>query len=226
MDQVTDTVRMSGGAGHAARRDPRSRAERRHVAIEPKILYFGTPVVLLSTLNEDGSPNLAPMSSAWALGWTVMLGLGAEGKSAENLARRGECVINLPSEDLWRAVERLAPLTGKSPVPARKAAQFRFERDKFSAAGLTPVPSERVAAPRVAECPLQLEGSVRAIRPFGDEGGAAVSVEVRVVRVHAAPDILADGAHIAPAAWRPLIYNFRHYFGLGTELGKTFRAER
>lgn len=39
----------------------------RHMAIEPSILYFGTPVVLLSTENEDGSFNLAPMSSAWAL---------------------------------------------------------------------------------------------------------------------------------------------------------------
>jgi flavin reductase (DIM6/NTAB) family NADH-FMN oxidoreductase RutF len=35
-----------------------------HVTIEPPILYLGTPVVLISTLNEDGSANLAPMSSA------------------------------------------------------------------------------------------------------------------------------------------------------------------
>jgi flavin reductase (DIM6/NTAB) family NADH-FMN oxidoreductase RutF len=155
-----------------------------------------------------------------------MLGLGAAGKSAENLARQGECVINLPSQDLWQAVERLAPLTGKSPIPAHKAAQFRFERDKFAAAGLTTAPSERVAPPRVAECPLQLEGIVREVRPIGGAEDGVVSVEVSVVRVHASRDILADGAHIVPAAWRPLIYNFRHYFGLGAELGKTFRAER
>src|SRR5271169_307875 len=39
-----------------------------HKTIEPTILYFGTPVALISTLNPDGSPNLAPMSSAWWLG--------------------------------------------------------------------------------------------------------------------------------------------------------------
>ena len=39
-----------------------------HQSIEPAILYFGTPVVLVSTLNEDGSANLAPMSSAFWLG--------------------------------------------------------------------------------------------------------------------------------------------------------------
>ena len=32
-------------------------------AVEPKILYFGTPVALISSLNEDGTTNLAPMSS-------------------------------------------------------------------------------------------------------------------------------------------------------------------
>jgi hypothetical protein len=30
--------------------------------IEPKILYFGTPVALVSSLNEDGTTNLAPIS--------------------------------------------------------------------------------------------------------------------------------------------------------------------
>ena len=58
-----------------------------HIAIEPKILYFGTPVVLISTLNEDGSANLAPMSSAWALGWNIALGFGNSGKTIENLRR-------------------------------------------------------------------------------------------------------------------------------------------
>jgi flavin reductase (DIM6/NTAB) family NADH-FMN oxidoreductase RutF len=35
-----------------------------HTSIEPGILYFGTPVVLISTINPDGTANLAPMSSA------------------------------------------------------------------------------------------------------------------------------------------------------------------
>ena len=35
-----------------------------HRTVEPAILYFGTPVVLVSSQNEDGSPNVAPMSSA------------------------------------------------------------------------------------------------------------------------------------------------------------------
>jgi hypothetical protein len=50
--------------------------------IEPKILYFGTPVALVSSLNEDGKTNLAPMSPFWALGWTLVLGLVDETQTA------------------------------------------------------------------------------------------------------------------------------------------------
>ena len=32
-----------------------------HTLIEPGILYFGTPVVLISTLNEDGSASDWPV---------------------------------------------------------------------------------------------------------------------------------------------------------------------
>ena len=54
--------------------------------IEPKILYFGTPVALATSLNEDGTTNLAPISSFWALGWTLMLGLLDETKTADTCA--------------------------------------------------------------------------------------------------------------------------------------------
>lgn len=200
-------------------------ATSEHVAIEPSILYFGTPVILLSTLNADGSPNLAPMSSAWALGYTVMHGLGTSGKTLENLYRERECVINLPDAGLWRHVERFAPLTGHDPVPEWKAAaQFRFEPQKFKAAGLTPQPSERVGPPRVRECPLQLEAQVIDVRPLADADAAVV--ETKVVRVHAAPEIVIAGTnHVDPHRWAPLLYVFRHYVAAGERLGKTFRAE-
>lgn len=198
--------------------------------IEPKILYFGTPVALISSLNEDGTTNLAPMSSFWALGWTLMLGLLDETKTAENLARHAECVINLPSPEMWTSVEKLAPLTGKNPVPELKAKQFCFAKDKFQAAGLSPMPSELVEPSRAVQCPVQMEAVVRSLHRM--EGrklaalGGGIAAEVEVVRVHVAAELIGSGSYIDPARWSPLLYNFRHYFRLAdTELGKTFRAE-
>src|ERR1700746_2429901 len=127
-----------------------------HRTIEPTILYFGTPVALISTLNPDGSPNLAPMSSGWWLGWSCMLGLGQMGQTSDNLIRTRECVINLPSEDQVLNVDRLALTTGKDPVPEKKRQWgYRHEPNKFEIAGFTPMQSESGAPPRVLQCPIQ-----------------------------------------------------------------------
>ncbi len=109
-----------------------------HVTIEPGILYFGTPVVLISTVNEDGSFNLAPMSSVFWLGWRCVLGLGAASATPRNMVRTGECVLNLPSADLAGMVDRLALTTGTDPVPEAKIRRgYRHERDKFGVSGFT-----------------------------------------------------------------------------------------
>ncbi|MFE3454395.1 flavin reductase family protein [Nonomuraea sp. NPDC059194] len=195
-----------------------------HVTITPSILYFGTPVVLLSTENEDGSANLAPISSAWALGQVVVMGLGVDGQTGSNLATRTDLVINLPEPGQWAAVERLAPLTGRDPVPSGKRGAFRFEPDKFAAAGLRPEPSELVGPPRVAGCPIQLEARAERIRT--DVSGDFLIVEAHVLKVHADPRIVVPGTqYVDPGRWSPLIYNFRHYFGLGAELGHSFRSQ-
>jgi flavin reductase (DIM6/NTAB) family NADH-FMN oxidoreductase RutF len=205
--------------------------EPEFLTIEPKILYFGTPVALVSSLNEDGSTNLAPMSSFWALGWTLMLGVLDETKTRENLARHPECVVNLPSPELWPNVEKLAPLTGKFPVPAIKAKQFRYEADKFGAAGLTRLASDAVRPARARECPVQLEARVIQLHKMRgdklDALGGGVAAEVEVVRVHISKEFITGDNYVDPRKWSPLIYNFRHYFRLAaSELGKTFRAEK
>lgn len=191
--------------------------------IEPKILYYGTPTVLLATLNEDGSTNITPMSSSWALGNCIVLGLGLGSKGLENLQRHPECVVNLPSPDMWNHVEALAPLTGKNPVPEYKQDIYRFEKDKFAASNLTPVESITVKPQRIAECPIQIEAKVQHIRIPEHSPDFAI-IEVEAIKVHAHETIILDEHHINPKSWSPLIYNFRHYFGLGTEMGKSFRA--
>ena len=190
-----------------------------HRTIEPKILYFGTPVVLVSTLNEDGSANIAPMSSAWWLGQSCMLGLGQQSKTVENLRRHPQLVLNLPSADMVETVDRLALTTGKDPIPEYKTRMgFKFEPQKFSHANLTAVPSELVTPPRVLECPVQLEATVHEMRDF--EGHHALAIEARIVRVHVDESLLnADKRHHIDAdKWRPLIMSFCEFYGLGEQL--------
>ena len=192
-----------------------------HQTIDPAILYFGTPVVLVSTLNEDGSPNLAPMSSAWWLGWRAVLGFGASSKTPQNMIRTRECVLNLPSTDQVAAVNRLARLTGSNPVPDGKLRKgYRHEADKFGAAGLSTAPSDTVSAPRAAECPVQLEARVDAVHGLAADDdkwrGRLLSIEVRITRVHVDEGLLSPGERnrIDPDRWRPLIMSFQQFYGL------------
>lgn len=205
---------------------------RQSVEIEPAILYWGTPVVLVSTMNEDGTANLAPMSSAWWLGWGCMLGLTESAHTVKNLRRTGECVLNLPSDGLIDSVNRIAGTTGANPVPIDKQwLGFEYEPDKFGRAGLTQVASTKVDVPRAAECPVQMEATVAAIHPYGQTNPlvrtAIVAIEVHVVAVHAHDNILLDGntRKVDPNLWKPLIMSFREFYGLTDQTGRSRLAE-
>jgi len=202
-----------------------------HITSEPAILYFGTPVVLISTVSEDGSCNLAPMSSAFWLGWRCILGLAAGSKTPQNMMRTGECVLNLPSTDNVAAVNRLACTTGSNPVPHGKAVRgYKYEREKFEIAGLTSVASETVAAPRVLECPVQLEAVVETTHNLAANdpnlSGRVLIIEVRIQRVHLEESILISGSakRIDPDKWRPLIMSFQKFYGLGPQVHESSLA--
>jgi flavin reductase (DIM6/NTAB) family NADH-FMN oxidoreductase RutF len=195
-----------------------------HIVPGLKVLYFGTPVVLISSLNEDGSPNLTPMSSAWWLGQSSMLGLANTSHTPKNLRREGECVLNLVPSSMVDAVDRLAMTTARPDVPEYKRAMgYRHERDKFGLAGLTPQPSELVRPPRALECPIQLECRLTTQHPFG-EGATAFAVEVLLAHVEESL-VIPGTRYVDPVGWDPLIMKFCEFFGAGENLHPSRLAE-
>ncbi|MET0239476.1 MAG: flavin reductase family protein [Sphingobium sp.] len=195
-----------------------------HVAIEPSILYLGTPVVLISTQNEDGTANIAPMSSAWWLGWRCMLGLQTASQTPQNMIRTGQCVLNLPSPRQADAVNRLARLTGTKDIPElKRKLGYSYEPRKFEVASLTPVASHTVAPPRALECPIQLEAIVSERHDImADDpqvAGLISAFEVRITKVHVHPNLIMEGheSRIDPAKGQPLIMNFQKLYGVSSE---------
>jgi flavin reductase (DIM6/NTAB) family NADH-FMN oxidoreductase RutF len=122
----------------------------------------------------------------------------------------------------------LALTTGKDPVPDRKRQWgYRCEPDKFGIAGLTAMPSETVAPPRVRGCPVQMEGVVHDFRPFG-KNVSANAFEVHILKLHVDETLLVGDAprpQIDPVGWRPLIMSFCRFFGLGAEVHPSRLAE-
>ncbi|NUR95007.1 MAG: flavin reductase family protein [Kribbellaceae bacterium] len=185
--------------------------------VEPKVLYFGTPVVLISSLNPDGSTNLAPMSSAWWLGYTAMLGMGTSAQTVKNLAERPEIVLNLVDPDMVAALDRIALLTGSEEMSdAKRARGYRYEPDKFAAGGLTRESSQLSALDSVAESPINLEGTIQAIREIGGPDSHLCALEMRVEQVRVREDLLmSNERYIDPLRWDPLIMKFTEYFAGG-----------
>jgi len=203
-----------------------------HIEIAPPVLYVGTPVALITSLNSDGTTNISPMSSVWTLADRVIVGMSSTSKGRENAVRERQLVLNFPSANLWPKVEAIARTTGRDPVPAhKKKIGYKFEPDKFDVSGFSPQASSVVRPLRIAECPIQFEAEVVASHdPAGnwpeERPEAFQIVEARVVQVHAHRNIVVPGTnHIDTAKWSPLLYVFRHYFGTGPDLGRTFKSE-
>jgi len=203
-------------------------AVKKHATISPAIFYWGTPVVLISTENPDGTSNIAPMSSAWWLGNRCMLGLGAISQSTINLIRTRQCVLNLPSDDMAGAINALARTTGSAEILTAQPGEgykyfkrmngYEYVPDKFGRAGLTPLDSDLVAPARIAECPAQMEAELVGVYEMMRDADTKgfVALEVKVLRTHVHEDIRKEGTanRVDPDKWQPMIMSFQELYGL------------
>ncbi|RKO70137.1 flavin reductase family protein [Sphingobacterium puteale] len=203
-----------------------------HIKSYPSILYFGTPVVLISTKNPDDTANLAPISSIFWLGWRCIIGLGASSQTAQNLLETKEAVLNLPSVDEAKAVNLLARTTGSNPVPQSKILKgYRFEKNKFEIAGLTGTPAETINATRVNECPVQMEAVVMAIHKMAEDQplqqGKIITFELKINTVFLDKSITMDNHpnRVDPDKWKPLIMSFQEFYTLGDKVHESTLAE-
>ena len=184
----------------------------------PTMFYYGFPVVLLTTTDKDGNADVTPISSTFTLGANAVIALVKLNKAYHNVMEVPEVVFNLPTAAMWEKVEAIAPYTAQNPVPPQKMGKYTYTDDKFSIGGFTQLPSEKVRPPRVAECPIQAEAKVKNV----NDRDAYVLVELEFVQVHAEDHLVMEGNKINPLEWEPLIYNFKHYYGLGEHKGLNF----
>ena len=184
----------------------------------PTMFYYGFPVVLLTTTDKDGNADVTPISSTFTLGANAVIALVKLNKAYHNVMEVPEVVFNLPTAAMWEKVEAIAPYTAQNPVPPQKMGKYTYTDDKFSIGGFTQLPSEKVRPPRIAECPMQAEAIVKQVN---DRDTYAI-VELEIVQVHAEDYLVMEGDKINPLEWEPLIYNFKHYYGLGEHKGLNF----
>lgn len=195
-----------------------------HQSIKTTSLYYGFPVILLTTEDPTtGIANITPLSSSWSLIDNIIIGLAQESKAFQNIQAGSEAIINVVASHQWEQVEKIAQTTGMPSVPEYKHKMgYTYDADKFKTSGFTPQTITETTVPAIAECPLQLHTKVDYIT----EREQFAIIELRILQALAAESILKENGEIDVAAWSPLIYKFRAYASARSLLGYNFRYQK
>lgn len=151
------------------------------------------PIGWIATHDGAGHFNLAPYSFFNAFAYKPpIIGFASSGAkdTLRNARETGEFVWNLATRAL------ATRMNATSGSVAREVSEFEV-------AGLTPVPSVKVAAPRVAESPVAFECKVTQVLQLSDQHGTPMPnwmVFGEVVGAHIARQLLVDGIYDTAAA--------------------------
>lgn len=151
------------------------------------------PIAWVSTVDAQGRVNLAPFSFFNGVGTnppSVMFSpvrnrQGVKKHTLLNVEQTRQFVVNIVS---GKTVE----------VMNQTSADYDYGVSELEAAGLTPVPSQRVSPPRVAEASASLECEVFQLVPVGDGPLSATVVIGRVLLVHVSEEVLNADHQIDP----------------------------
>lgn len=138
------------------------------------------PIAFASTIDLNGNVNLSPFSFFNVFSANPPILIFSPARRAtnnttkhtfENVKATKEVVINIVN---YAIVEQMS----------LSSTEYEAGVNEFLKSGLTPVPSEKVTPPRVAESPISFECVVDNIIELGTEGGAGNLIISRVVFIH------------------------------------------
>lgn len=172
-------------------------------------LVFPMPAFLVASYDPEGKPNI--MTAAWG-------GIASSGPPCvyvsvrparytyESILAAKAFTVNIPNSRLAVATDFAGIVSGKNV-------------DKFAKTGLTPVKSDVVNAPYVAECPVVLECELY----------KTVDLDVhtmmigKIIDVKAEEGLEGEGSTLDILKVDPMIYNpGGHYHRVGEAVAKAF----
>lgn len=178
----------------------------------PCITFFPQPTTLVSSVGADGAVNL--MTASWAgivskTPPTLALSLHHQRLTYRQIQETGCFVVNLVPTHLAVAADYCGLRSGR-------------DEDKLEVTGLTAVAASRVAAPLLAECPLNVECRLRQEVELGDYR----LLLGEILEIHATEAAFAGEGQIDARAFDPLVYlgGIREYWSLGEKVGTAYHV--
>jgi flavin reductase (DIM6/NTAB) family NADH-FMN oxidoreductase RutF len=150
------------------------------------------PICFASTVDKKGNVNLSPFSFFNLFSTNPPICIFSPSRrvrgnttkhTLENILEVPECVINIVTYDMVQQ-------TSLASVEYPKGV------NEFIKAGFTPIASELVRPPRVAESPVQLECVVNEVKALGDGPGSGNLVIAEIKLMHIDEKILDEEGKI------------------------------
>ena len=171
----------------------------------PYTALFSCSVVLVTCVDSTGKPNIITL--AWA--GTVcseppMVGLGIRPSRYSHglISETKEFVVNIPSTKIIKEADYCGMKSGKKV-------------DKFAKTGLNAEKADKVKAPLIRECPVNLECKLKETISLG----AHDLFIGEVVQVHVDEAVLDKNGHIDFNKADPFVYNLGEYWNLNKKIG-------
>lgn len=172
---------------------------------KPGNMLYPLPAVMVSCREGDKTPNIITVA------WTgtvctnpamVYISVRPERYSYDMIKNSGEFVINLTTKKLTSAVDFCGVRSGR-------------DVDKFKELHLTPISGDKVNAPYIEECPVNIECKVKQIIELGSHHMFLGMVE----GVHVDRQFLDEKGRFNLNKSELIVYSHGEYFDLGEKLG-------
>ncbi len=173
---------------------------------KPGNMLYPVPAVMVSCNREGETPNIITIAWAGTIcsdPAMVSISVRKERYSHSIIEETGEFVINLVTKDLAYATDFCGVRSGR-------------DVDKFKEMGLTPVPSEKINAVKIAESPVNLECKVTGVQHLGSHD----MFIAEVVNVTIDDRYMDEKGAFHLNSADLVAYSHGEYFVLGEKIGK------
>lgn len=176
------------------------------INFKPGNMLYPLPAVMVSCADKAGHDNILTVA------WTgticsdpamVYISVRPSRYSYEMIKESGEFVINLTTKDLTFATDFCGVRSGR-------------DVDKWKEMHLTRQPSSVVAAPSVAESPVNIECQVTQVMPLGSHD----MFLAKVVNVSVDEQYMDENNRFDLQKADPMVYSHGEYYNLNQLLGK------
>ena len=166
---------------------------------------FPCPVVLVTCVDSMGVPNIITLAWAGTVCSeppTVGLGIRPSRYSHKLIENSKEFVVNIPTTKIIRETDYCGVNSGK-------------DVDKFSKTKLNTEKADKVKAPLIRECPVNIECILKNMLSLGTHD----LFLGEIVQVHIDQDILDEKGNVDFTKADPFVFNLGEYWSMHKKLG-------